>query len=337
LRKGGAEMALRELLSNPLGFGAAPLGNMFRAVSEEDAHATVQSAWNAGVRLYDTAPVYGAGLSELRLGAALADKPRDEYVLTSKVGRVVLDELGPEHEPLPALFAHGRCNVVVNDYTADATLRSIEDSLIRLKTDHLDVVFVHDVAFNVYGDEWIDKLAECRSGAFPILDRLRDEGVITAWGMAVNRTEAVELTLDLQQVRPDVFLLAGRYSLLDHERALQRLLPQAEAQGVEMIVGGPYSSGALVGGPHFDYAPITPEVKARVDRFAAMAATYGVSLKAVALQFCLAPAASVAVIPGATRPERIAEDAAALAEIIPVELWTDLREQGLIAEHAPLP
>jgi D-threo-aldose 1-dehydrogenase len=330
-------MTLRELLSTPLGFGAAPLGNMFRAVSEEQAQATVQAAWDAGVRLFDTAPVYGAGLSELRLGAALAGKPRAEYVLTSKVGRVILDELRPLDEEKPTIFLDGRPNVVVNDYTADATLRSIEDSLIRLKTDRLDAVFVHDVAFNVYGDEWIDKLAECRTGAFPVLDRLRDEGVITAWGMAVNRTEAVELTLDLQEVRPNAFLLAGLYSLLDHERALQRLLPQAAAQGVEMIVGGPYSSGALVGGPNFNYGPITPEARTRIDRLAAISAAHGVSLKAVALQFCLAPAASVAVIPGATRPERIAEDCAALAENVPAELWADLRGAGLIAEQAPLP
>ena len=330
-------MALRELLSSPLGFGAAPLGNMFRAVSDDDAQATVQAAWDAGVRLYDTAPVYGAGLSESRLGAALADKPRDEYVLTSKVGRIVLDELRPALDRKPALFADGRANVVVNDYTADATLRSIEQSLTRLRTDRLDVVFVHDVAFNVYGDEWIDKLAECRTGAFPVLDRLRDEGAITAWGMAVNRTEAIELTLDLQQVRPNAFLLAGRYSLLDHERALQRLLPMAEAQGVEMIVGAPYSSGALVGGPYFDYRPITADVTTRVDRLAAIAAAHGVGRKAVALQFCLAPAASVAVIPGATRPDRIAEDAAALAEAIPGDLWTELREAGLISAGAPVP
>ena len=330
-------MTLGPLLSSPLGFGAAPLGNMFRAVSDEEAQATVRRAWDAGVRLYDTAPVYGAGLSELRLGAALADKPRDEYVLTSKVGRVVLDDIRPAPDTEPALFAHGRPNVMVNDYSADATLRSIEDSLTRLRTDRLDAVFVHDVAFNVYGDEWIDKLAECRIGAFRILDRLRDEGTITAWGMAVNRTEAVEVTLDLQEVRPDAFLLAGRYSLLDHERALQRLLPQAEAQGVEMIVGAPYASGALVGGPNYDYGPITPPIRDRVGLLGAVAASHGVSLKAVALQFCLAPSASVAVIPGATRPERIAEDAAALAETVPVELWADLRDGGLISEHAPVP
>jgi D-threo-aldose 1-dehydrogenase len=327
---------LQKMLDNPLGFGAAPLGNMFRAVSDAEAHETVRVAWESGVRFFDTAPVYGAGLSELRLGEALADKPRADYVMATKVGRIVTDEVRGAVSPTE-IFEHGRPNVVVNDYSADATLRSVEDSLRRLRTDRLDVVFVHDVALNVYGDAWIDRLAECRTGAFPVLDRLRGEGVIAAWGMAVNRTEAVEVTLDLGEVQPNAFLLAGRYTLLDHERALQRLLPRAEDLGVEMVVGGPYSSGALVGGPHFDYGPISDHARSRIARIGEIAAAHGVSVKAVALQFCLAPAASAVVIPGATRPERVREDAAALAEVVPSALWDDLRASGLIAAGAPTP
>ena len=139
---------LQDTLDNPLGFGAAPLGNMFRAVSDAEAHRTVRVAWDAGVRFFDTAPVYGAGLSELRLGEALADRARDDYVLATKVGRIVTDEVRP-HDPEAEMFAHGRPNVVVDDYSADATMRSVEDSLKRLRTDRLDVVFVHDVALNV--------------------------------------------------------------------------------------------------------------------------------------------------------------------------------------------
>jgi len=327
---------LQDMLDIPLGFGAAPLGNMFRAVSDEEALETVRVAWDAGVRFFDTAPVYGAGLSELRLGEALADRSRDDYVLATKVGRIVTDKIRP-HDPGAEMFAHGRPHVVVDDYSADATMRSVEDSLRRLRTDRLDVVFVHDVAFNVYGDEWIDKLAECRAGAFPVLDRLRDEGVIAAWGMAVNRTEAVEVTLDLEEVRPNAFLLAGRYNVLDHDRALQRLLPQAQDLGVDMVVGGPYASGALAGGPHFDYGPISEGTRDRIARIGEIAAAYGVSVKAVALQFCLAPAASSVVIPGASRPERVQEDAAALAEVVPAHLWEDLAAAGLIAPQAPTP
>ncbi|MBS44452.1 MAG: D-threo-aldose 1-dehydrogenase [Nocardioides sp.] len=325
------------MLDSPLGFGAAPLGNMFRAVTDAEAHATVAAAWEGGVRFYDTAPVYGAGLSELRLGEALAGKPRDDYVLATKVGRVVTEELRDPAAATPGIFADGLPNVVVDDYGADATLRSIEDSLRRLRTDRLDVVFVHDVALNVYGDAWLDRLAECRSGAFPVLDRLRDEGVITAWGMAVNRTEAVEVTLDLGEVHPNAFLLAGRYSLLDHERTLQRLLPQAAEQDVAMVVGGPYSSGALVGGTHLDYGPITPEARGVIDTIGEVAAAYDVSVKALALQFCAAPDVVAAVIPGATRPERVAEDAAALAETVPAAAWDDLRAAGILAPGAPTP
>ncbi|WGL50785.1 aldo/keto reductase [Nocardioides sp. BP30] len=330
-------MLRKKLASNRLGFGGAPLGNMFRAVPDDEAHRTVQVAWEAGVRFFDTAPIYGAGLSERRLGDALAGRPREDYVLATKVGRVVTAEIRDADLPPDAIFAHGLPQVVVDDYSADATLRSIEDSLRRLRTDRLDVVFVHDVALNVYGDAWIDRLAECRRGAFPVLDRLRDEGVIDAWGMAVNRTEAVEVTLDLEEVRPNAFLLAGSYTLLDHRRALERLLEQAEEQAVEMVVGGPYSSGALVGGPNFDYRPITAEVRDRIALVGRVAAAYDVSIKAVALQFCLAPITSAAVIPGATRPERVVEDAAALAEVVPEQLWHELRERGLIAANAPTP
>jgi D-threo-aldose 1-dehydrogenase len=309
---------------------------MFRAVADDEAHDTVAAAWAAGVRFFDTAPVYGAGLAELRLGEVLAARPRDSYVLATKVGRIVLDEVRPRTEP-PRMFAAGRPNAVVNDYTADATLRSIEDSLARLRTDRLDIVWVHDVAQNVYGDEWLDKLAECRTGAFRVLDRLRDEGTISAWGMATNPTEPIELVLALEQAHPDAFLLACSYTLLEHEHALQRLLPAADRAGVDMVIGGPYNSGVLAGGPNFDYAAAPASVHRRVNRLRDLAGEYGVSLKAVALQFCLAHPVSVAVIPGATRPERIAEDVAALAEMIPPELWQVLREEGLIATGAPTP
>ena len=324
-----------------LGFGAAPLGNMFRNIPEEEALATVKAAWNQGVRYFDTAPLYGAGLSEIRLGDALSDRRRDDYVLSTKVGRVILDEiedvsardLGEKGD----VFAFGRPNKIVNDYSADATLRSIEDSLTRLKTDRLDIVWVHDVAQDFYGDEWLAMFESARKGAFRVLNRLRDEGVIKAWGLGVNRVEPCELLLDLSEVKPDGFLLAGRYSLLDHERALQRLLPAAAAKNVEIVVGGPYSSGVLAGGAHFEYQKASPEILAKVERIKAIAARHNVSVKAAALQFVLANPVVAAVIPGASKPERIAEDHAAVKEAIPADFWRELREQGLVAANAPLP
>ncbi|WP_117196030.1 aldo/keto reductase [Rhizobium terrae] len=334
-------MAIKDILPGKLGFGAAPLGNMFRDIPEPEARATVEAAWNDGIRYYDNAPFYGAGLAEIRMGAALADKPRDQYVISTKVGRVILDEvedvsardLGEKGD----VFKYGRPNKIVNDYSADATLRSIEDSLKRLNTDHIDIAFVHDVAQDFYGDEWLDVFETARKGAFRALDKLRDEGVIKAWGLGVNRVEPIELLLELQEPRPDGFLLAGRYTLLDHDRALQRVMPMVSERGLGIVVGGPYSSGALVGGPNFEYAPVTAPMREKIARIKTIADRYGISMKAAGLQFALANPAVAAVIPGASQPGRIAEDRAALQETVPADFWRELRESGIVNSAAPLP
>ncbi|MER5535467.1 aldo/keto reductase [Streptomyces mirabilis] len=334
-------MAITSFLPGRLGFGTAPLGNMFRAIPDEEAAGTVDAAWDNGIRYFDTAPFYGAGLSEIRLGEALAGRPRDEFVLSTKVGRVILDEIeDPSARDLGekgGLFEHGRPNKIVNDYSADATLRSIEDSLKRLKADRLDIVWVHDVAQDFYGDEWLAAYETARTGAFRVLQKLRDEGVIRAWGLGVNRVEPLELTLDLDEPKPDAFLLAGRYTLLDHERALQRLLPAAKAQNVDIVVGGPYSSGVLAGGQHFEYQKAPAPIITKVERIKALAGEHGVGIKAAALQFSLAHPAVAAAIPGASRPSRIVEDVAALGESVPAAFWTALRTEGLIAQDAPVP
>lgn len=334
-------MTIKTILPSRLGFGAAPLGNMFRAIPEDEALATVEAAWNDGIRFFDNAPFYGAGLAEIRMGQALAGKPRDDYVIATKVGRLILDEvedvsardLGEKGD----VFKHGLPNRVVNDYSADATLRSIEDSLKRLQTDRIDIVWVHDVAQDFYGDEWLSVFESARKGAFKALDRLRDEGVIKGWGLGVNRVEPIELLLGLEGHRPDGFLLAGRYTLLDHDKALQRVMPMVAERGLGIVVGGPYSSGALVGGPNFEYAPATPAILDKVARIKVLADRHGISMKAAGLQFALANPAVAAVIPGASRPDRIAEDSAALAEIIPADFWRELRAAGLVNPAAPLP
>ena len=207
----------------------------------------------------------------------------------------------------------------------------------RLGTDYLDIVWVHDVAQDFYGDEWLAQFETARTGAFRVLTRLREEGVIKAWGLGVNKVEPLEITLDLTEAQPDGFLLAGRYTLLDHERALQRLMPAAAARNVDIVVGGPYSSGVLAGGSHFEYQQASPEIVAKVARMRAIAERHGVPLKAAALQFVLANPAVRAVIPGASKPERIAEDYAALNTVIPAAFWHEMREQQLVADAAPLP
>jgi D-threo-aldose 1-dehydrogenase len=333
-------MSLKSILPSRVGFGAAPLGNMFRAIPEAEALATVGAAWDDGIRYFDNAPFYGAGLAEIRMGEALAGKPRGDYVISTKVGRIILDEVedgARDNGEKGEVFKHGRPNKVINDYSADATLRSIEDSLKRLKTDRIDIAWVHDVAQDFYGDEWLSMFESARTGAFRALDRLRDEGVIRAWGLGVNRVEPIELLLALDGPKPDGFLLAGRYTLLDHDKALQRVMPTVAERGLGIIVGGPYSSGALVGGPNFEYAPVKPDMAAKIARIKSIADRHGVSMKAAGLQFSLAHPAVAAVIPGASQPKRIAEDNSALNEIVPTAFWQELRAAGVVNPAAPLP
>ena len=216
-----------------LGFGTAPLGNMYRNIPEQEALDTVEAAWQQGIRYFDAAPMYGAGLAEIRLGTALQQHRRDDYVLSTKVGRLILDEredttqrdLGEKG----GLFEHGLPNKIVYDYTADGTLRAIEASLARLKTDRLDIVWIHDPARDFHGEGWRDVFDIAMNGAAKALTRLREEGVISAWGLGVNRVEPCEMAL--QQADPDGFLIAGRYTLLDHADALRALMPASTARG----------------------------------------------------------------------------------------------------------
>jgi len=329
------------LLNGPLGFGAAPLGNMFRNIPDEEAAATVDAAWDLGTRYFDTAPFYGAGLSEIRLGKELSKRKRSEYILSTKVGRLVLDEvedvsardLGEKGD----IFKHGRPNKVVYDYTADGAKKSVQDSIKRMNADHLDFVWVHDIAQDFHGDGWLGMFETARKGAFRALSQLRDQGVIKGWGLGVNKVQPVELLLDLADVKPDATLLAGRYTLLDHELALQRLMPAAQDKGVDIVIGGPYSSGVLAGGKHFEYAPASKEILAKVEKIKALCTKHNIPIKAAALQFSLAHPASAAVIPGASKPERINEDHAAIKAKVPDDFWRDLRSQRLVSPEAPLP
>jgi D-threo-aldose 1-dehydrogenase len=257
-------------------------------------------------------------------------------VLSTKVGRLVLDEIDTD-ERNSEMFEFGRANRVVYDYTEKGALKSIEGSLNRLGVDRLDFVFVHDPAQDFHGDGWLGQLETARTGAFRVLTRLREEGVIKGWGLGVNLTEPVEFTLGLTEAQPGIVLLAGRYTLLDHEHALQRLMPTAAAQGIDIVIGGPYNSGILAGGTRYEYQTAPAEISAKVARITDIAHRYDVPIKAAALQFSLAHPATAAVIPGASKPERIAEDYAALNTTIPDDFWHEMRDQRLVAANAPLP
>ncbi|WP_321962341.1 aldo/keto reductase [Paraburkholderia sp. J7] len=330
---------MRITIPSRIGFGTAPLGNMYREIPEEEALATVEAAWQNGIRYFDAAPLYGAGLAELRLGEALARHPRNEYVLGTKVGRLILDEVesttARDLGEKGGLFEHGLPNRIVYDYTEAGTLRSIEDSLKRLRTDHLDYVWIHDPAVDFHGEAWRDVFDVAMSGAAKALTRLREEGVIKAWGLGVNRVEPCELAIE--RADPDGFLLAGRYTLLDHASALEKLMPAAQARGLGIIVGGPYNSGLLAGGTHYEYQKAPQAMIDRVEQIKAMCSRYGVDIRAVALAFSLAHPAVAGVIPGASRPERIAENRALANCAIPAALWDELKSAGVISANAPTP
>lgn len=316
----------------PLGFGGAPLGNMFGAISDERSAATLDAAWASGVRYYDTAPHYGAGLSELRFGAMLRDKRRDSFVLSSKVGRLLSADPAVTGGPPP--FDAGLPFRARYDYTADGALRSIDDSLQRLGLGRLDIAFIHDIAEDAHGPGWRDALSDAMRGAGQALSRLRRQGVIRAWGLGVNRVEACEAALD--EGDPDIFLLAGRYSLLD-QSALTALLPRCVERGVRVVIGGPFNSGLLAGGATFDYMPADAAIAARRAAVAAVCAGYGVDIRAAALQFCAAHPAVCAVIPGAKTPSKVRDNAALIRQPIPGAFWVQLKRDGLIPQDAPVP
>ena len=297
----------------PLGLGCAPLGNLFSAISDDDAAATVDAAWDAGVRLFDTAPLYGNGLSERRLGAALATRPRDEFVLSTKVGRLLREP--PPGIALDTIFADAPNLDPVFAYSRDAVLRSIDESLNRLGLDRIDIVHVHDP------DDHED---EALAGAFPTLIELRDQGVIGAVGCGMNQWQMLDRFVD--RVDLDCVLLAGRYSLLDRSGA-EVLLPHCAERGVGVVLGGVFNSG-LLADPHrnttYDYVSAPDALVVRARAMARVCGERGVSLTAAALQFALRHPAVSAVVVGARSADEVRADAAAATAPIPDDLWDTL-------------
>jgi D-threo-aldose 1-dehydrogenase len=305
---------------------------MFASVDETTAEATLLAAWDSGIRYFDTAPHYGAGLSEHRFGAVLRQRPRDDFVLSTKVGRVLTPDPSVLNGPPP--FDAGLPFRAKYDYSADGTLRSIEDSLQRMGLARIDIAYVHDIAEDAHGPNWREPFAAAMKGAGAALIRLRDEGVIRAWGLGVNRIEACEAALE--QSDPDVFLLAGRYSLLDHS-ALKTLFPRCAARGVRVVVGGPFNSGLLAGGTHFDYVPASAEMLERRAKVQTVCEVHEVDIRAAALQFCATHPVVCAVIPGAKTPDKVAQNATLMCQSIPPAFWQALKSADLLPLDAPVP
>jgi D-threo-aldose 1-dehydrogenase len=314
-----------------VGLGTAPLGGLYAAVHEEQAIATVRGAYDAGVRFFDTAPLYGHGLAERRLGLALHELARDEVVVATKVGRLLRADAPPDRSQLSGGFDRWPAAPAVNpvfDFSYDGVLRSVEESLDRLGLDRVDVLHIHDP------DEHAD---EALGGAYRALDRLRSDGTVSAVGAGMNQAEL--LVRFAREADFDCFLLAGRYTLLD-QTALRELLPLCLARGIAIILGGVYNSGILAEpGPRatFDYAPAPGELVERARRLETACRRHGGELKAAALQFPLAHPAVTSLLVGARSPEELDEDLALLRAPLAPELWDDLRRERLLPEEAPTP
>ena len=316
-----------------LGLGSAPLGGLFDAVADQTAHGVVQHAYDLGLRFYDTAPLYGYGSAERRLGHVLARQPRDEFVLATKVGRLIR----PPESVTGGLDAGGAGQflgapplVPVFDFTYDGVMRSFEDSLKRLGVDRVDVLHIHDP------DNHFDQAV---STAYNALDKLRSEGTIKALGSGMNQAEM--LARFARERDFDCFLVAGRYTLLD-QAALPELLPICEQKKIAIIIGGVYNSGILanLGTPDretFNYQPADQMWVDKARKIIAVCQRHGVPIQAAALQFPLAHPAVATVLTGARTTEELDQNVAFMRQPIPADLWQELKSEGLLPAEAPTP
>lgn len=322
-----------------LGFGTAPLGNLYRAISDDDAHAVLTRAWDLGVRYFDTAPLYGLGLAETRLNRFLRGKPRGDYVLSTKIGRLLRRCEPGEERTGAGKFFDVPTRREVYDYSYDGVMRSLEFSLERLGVDSIDVLYAHDLDIFTHGSEAARnaRLEELMAGGYKALLSLRDQGVIKAFGAGVNEWQACQWLTERGDF--DLFLLAGRYTLLEQE-ALETFLPLASQRGIGIIIGGPYNSGILATGPkpgafyNYDVAP--QPILDRVARIEAVCKRHTTRMVDAAFQFPLRHPAVVSVIPGGQGVAEMEANAVAAFAEIPPALWADLKTEGLMRQDAPV-
>lgn len=340
--KASDTVALRASRPVPLtrmGFGGAPLGNLYRRVEERDAQATLQAAHDGGLRYFDTAPQYGLGISERRFGEALARVGRDTVTLSTKVGRL-LEDCAPS-DVTPTGFVDVPHKRIVYDYSYDGVMRSHEASLERLGVEAVDILLVHDVDVFTHGSQAASD-ARVRElfdrGGYRALEELRSDGQVRAIGAGVNEWQVCERLLGLGDF--DCFLLAGRYTLLEQE-ALTSFLPLCVERDVAIILGGPYNSGILATGAvesaRYNYQPAPPEILDRVCRIEGVCHEHGVRLIEAALQFVMGHPAVRTVIPGAVTPAEVATNIELFSRPIPAALWSDLKSAGLVRPDAPTP
>jgi D-threo-aldose 1-dehydrogenase len=319
-----------------LGFGTAPLGDLYRKLDDETAIAAVDRAFALGVNLLDTSPLYGHGLSEHRCGTAIRRVPREDIVLCTKVGRW----MDPFHgRDGGSGFSGGQPHRAVVDYSYDGTMRAVEQSLLRLGTDRLDLLLIHDVDVWTHGADAIEqRFAEAMAGAYLALDRLRSEGVVKGIGIGVN--EADMCVRFAQAGSFDTMLLAGRYSLLE-QPALEHFLPLAQQQRIGVMLGGVFNSGILatgaVNGAKYNYKDAPPEILAKVSRIERICTAHGVALPTAALHFALGHPAVASVVLGGETPQEVERNVAAISSAVPAVLWSDLKAERLLDAHVPIP
>ncbi|MEL7527822.1 MAG: aldo/keto reductase [Pseudomonadota bacterium] len=320
-----------------LGFGTAPLGNLYRAIPDKDAQDILTASWDAGVRYYDTAPLYGLGLSETRLNPLLRGKDRDSYVLSTKIGRI-LEATRPDQRDGFGKWFDVPARREVYDYTYDGVLRSIEFSLERLGIDRIDILFAHDLdLFNHGTQDVLDaKLNEFMNGGYKALLSLREQGTIKAFGAGVNEWQPCQWMAERGDF--DIFLLAGRYTLLEQD-ALTSFLPLCEERGIGVVIGGAYNSGILATGPkpgaYYNYEPAPEDVLERVRRIQAICDRNSVRLVDAAFQFPLRHPSVISVIPGGQGVSEMESNLKAESAAIPEALWADLKNEGLVRQDAP--
>lgn len=319
-----------------LGFGGAPLGDLYAHLDEAGAIATVEAALASGINLIDTSPLYGHGLSEHRIGAALRRSGRKDVAISTKVGRVAEPFAGRGNG---SGYLGGLPHGLRFDYSHDGTMRSLEQSALRLGVDRIDVVLIHDVDVWTHGKDAIDaRFAQAMDGAYLALDTLRAAGAVKAIGVGVNEAEMCERFARAGDF--DTMLLAGRYSLLE-QPGLASFMPLAREKGIGLMLGGVFNSGILATGPiagaKYNYQPAPPAILARVAAIEAVCARHGVPLRRAALQFPLGHPAVASLVMGAVKPEEVADQVRELSAPIPAALWTELKTEGLLGADVPVP
>jgi D-threo-aldose 1-dehydrogenase len=324
-------------LSLPLlGLGTAHLGGMYNRVSEAVARATLEAAWDGGIRYFDSAPFYGRGLSEHRLGGYLIDKPREDYAVTTKVGRVFFRPADPKSFD-KAPWGGGLNFDFRYDYSYDGIMRSYEQSLLRLAMDTVDALLIHDPDTAIHGDEHRARMKDLTTTGIKALEELKRTGHIKAIGMGLNLPESlgtIDTLVDL-----DFLIVAMPYTLLE-QGVLNTGLKRCLDNGISVIIGAPFASGILATGPipgaRYGYREATPEILEKARRIEAVCRAHGVSLQAAALQFPLGHPAVASIIPGGARPEEVKQNIASMQTTIPARLWQDLKAEALIDREAPV-